>query len=101
MKMNNSIFIRLEMAKKARNKQKCLLFIVLPRVRVENQITLWSLIDAPLPLPPPANQFFEIFPPRTFLFQPPANQIFSFFQSGHSQVCSLCTKSILKENLTL
>ena len=50
--MNNSIFIILEMARKARKKQKCLLFILLPRVRVENQITLWSLIDAPLLLLP-------------------------------------------------
>ena len=39
MKLNNSILLRLEMAKMAQNMQKCLIFIVVLRVRVENQIS--------------------------------------------------------------
>ena len=39
IKANSSILMRLEMAGMAQNKQKCLIFIVVPRVRVENQIS--------------------------------------------------------------
>ena len=39
IKANSSILMRLEMAGIAQNKQKCLIFIVVPRVRVENQIS--------------------------------------------------------------
>ena len=39
IKANSSILIRLEMAGMAKNKQKCLTFIVYPRVGVENQIS--------------------------------------------------------------
>ena len=39
MKANSSILMRLEMAAMAQNKQKCFIFIVVPRVRVENQIS--------------------------------------------------------------
>ena len=40
MKVNSSILRRLEMTGMAQNKQKCLIiFIVVPRVRVENQIS--------------------------------------------------------------
>ena len=39
MKLNNSILLRLEMAKMAQNMQKCLIFIVVLRVRVENQVS--------------------------------------------------------------
>ena len=39
MKANSSILMRLEMAGIAQNKQKCFIFIVVPRVRVENQIS--------------------------------------------------------------
>ena len=35
-KVNSSILMRLEMAGMAQNKQKYLIFIVIPRVRVEN-----------------------------------------------------------------
>ena len=35
MKANSSIRMRLEMAGMTQNKQKCLIFIVVPRVRVE------------------------------------------------------------------
>ena len=39
IKVNSSILKRLEMAGMAQNKQKCLIFIVVPQVRVENQIS--------------------------------------------------------------
>ena len=39
MKANSSILMRLEMAEMAQNNEKCLIFIVVPRVRVENQIS--------------------------------------------------------------
>ena len=39
MKINTSILMRLEMAGVAQNKQKCLMFIVVPPVIVENQIS--------------------------------------------------------------
>ena len=39
IKVNSSILMRLEMAGMAQNKQKCLIFIVVPQVRVENQIS--------------------------------------------------------------
>ena len=39
IKANSSILMRLEMAGMAQNKQKCLIFIVVPWVRVENQIS--------------------------------------------------------------
>ena len=39
IKVNISILIRLEVAGMAQNKQKCLIFIVVPRVTVENQIS--------------------------------------------------------------
>ena len=37
IKANSSILMRLEMAGMAQNKQKCFIFIVVSRVRVENQ----------------------------------------------------------------
>ena len=50
-------------------------------------ITLRSLIGF---LPPPANQFFKIFPPGTFLFHPlphpPPIKFSVFFHPGHSLV---------------
>ena len=39
MKANSSILTRLEMAVMAQNKQKCHIFIVVPWVKVENQIS--------------------------------------------------------------
>ena len=39
MKANSSILMRLEMAGMAQKKQKCLIFIAVPRVGVENQIS--------------------------------------------------------------
>ena len=39
MKANSSILMRLEMAGMVQNKQKCLILIVVPRVRVEYQIS--------------------------------------------------------------
>ena len=39
IKANSSILMRLEMAGMAQNKQKCLIFIVVPRAGVENQIS--------------------------------------------------------------
>ena len=39
MKVNSRIFTWLKMAGMAQNKQQCLIFIVFPRVRVENQIS--------------------------------------------------------------
>ena len=39
MKANISILIRLEMAWMVQNKQKFLMFIVVPQVRAENQIS--------------------------------------------------------------
>ena len=39
IKANSSILMRLEMAGMAQNKQKCFIFIVVPQVRVENQIS--------------------------------------------------------------
>ena len=39
VKANNSILMGFEMAGMAQNKQKCLIFIVASRVRVENQIS--------------------------------------------------------------
>ena len=39
LKANSSILMRLEMEGMAKNKQKFLIFIVVPRVRVENQIS--------------------------------------------------------------
>ena len=39
MKANISILIRLEMARMVQNKQKFLMFIVVPQVRAENQIS--------------------------------------------------------------
>ena len=39
IKANSSILMRLEMTRMAQNKQKCLIFIEVPRVRVENQIS--------------------------------------------------------------
>ena len=39
IKVNSSIPMRLEMAGIAQNKQKCLIFIVVPQVRVDNQIS--------------------------------------------------------------
>ena len=38
MKVNSSILMRFEMAGMAENKQKRLIFIVIPQVRVEKQI---------------------------------------------------------------
>ena len=38
VKGNSSKLMRLEMAGMAQNNQKCLIFIVVPQVRVENQI---------------------------------------------------------------
>ena len=38
-KVNSSILMSLEMAGMPQNKQKCLIFIVLPRLRVENEIS--------------------------------------------------------------
>ena len=38
-KANSSILMRLEMVEMAQNKQKSLIFIVVSRVRVENQIS--------------------------------------------------------------
>ena len=40
MKANSSIPMRLEIAQMTQNKQKCLVFIVVPYFRVENQISL-------------------------------------------------------------
>ena len=42
IKANSSTLMRLEMAGMVQNKQKCLIFIVVPRVRVEYQISLVS-----------------------------------------------------------
>ena len=42
VKENSSILVRLEMAGMAQNKQKYLIFVVVPRVRVKNQINLIS-----------------------------------------------------------
>ena len=39
MKTNSSILMRLEIAGMAQNKQKRLIFIVVSRVKVENQIS--------------------------------------------------------------
>ena len=39
MKVNNSIVVTLEMARMAENKQKHLIFIEVPQVRVENQVS--------------------------------------------------------------
>ena len=39
IKRNSSTLMRLEMAGMAQNKQKCLIFIVVPQVRVENHIS--------------------------------------------------------------
>ena len=39
MRANNSIFMRLKMAGMVQNKPKNLILIVVPRVRVENQIS--------------------------------------------------------------
>ena len=39
MRVNSSILMRLVMTAMAQNKQKCLIFIVVRRVRVENQIS--------------------------------------------------------------
>ena len=39
VKANSSILMRLEMAGMTQNKSKCFIFIVVPRVRVENQIS--------------------------------------------------------------
>ena len=39
IKANSSIIMKLAMAGVAQNKQKCLIFIVIPRATVENQIT--------------------------------------------------------------
>ena len=36
IKANTSILMRLEMAGMVQNKQKCIIFIVVPRVKVEN-----------------------------------------------------------------
>ena len=41
-KANSSIFMRLELVGMAQNKQKCLIFIVVTRVRVENQMSWFS-----------------------------------------------------------
>ena len=38
-KANSGILMRLEMVGMAQNKQKCFIFIVVSRVRVENQIS--------------------------------------------------------------
>ena len=38
-KVNSSILMSLEMTGMPQNKQKCLIFIVLPRLRVENEIS--------------------------------------------------------------
>ena len=42
IKANSSIFMRLELVGMAQNKQKCLIFIVVTRVRVENQMSWFS-----------------------------------------------------------
>ena len=39
IKANSGILMRSEMAGMAQNKQKCLIFIVVPQVKVENQIS--------------------------------------------------------------
>ena len=39
MKVNNSMLMRLEMEGMAQNNKKCLIFIEVPPVRVENQIS--------------------------------------------------------------
>ena len=39
MRVNSSILMRLVMTMMAQNKQKCIIFIVVRRVRVENQIS--------------------------------------------------------------
>ena len=39
IKASSRILMRLEMAEMAQNKQKCLIFILFPRVRVENEIS--------------------------------------------------------------
>ena len=39
IKANSSILMRLKMTGIAQNKQKWLIFIVVPRIRVENQIS--------------------------------------------------------------
>ena len=44
IKVNSSILLRLEIAGIAQNKQKCLIFIVVLRVRVENQISRISQV---------------------------------------------------------
>ena len=38
-KANNSILMKLELAGMAQNKQKCLIFVVVNRVSVKNQIS--------------------------------------------------------------
>ena len=44
MKANSSIPIKLEMAGMTQNKQKCLIFIVVPWVKVDNQTSWISLL---------------------------------------------------------
>ena len=39
VKVNSSILMRLEMAGAAQSKQKCIIFIVVPWIRVVNQVS--------------------------------------------------------------